>query len=103
MAKNLSAAPGTVEAFPAPPHSTTVSDELGRISSLLKSACPENALIRFEFDERLKVHIDVRKQEELMLVEMQLEKLCHGLFSDIRRGDTPHRSFYHRVTAAVAR
>jgi hypothetical protein len=103
MTDNLSTAPGTVEPFPIPPQSAVVSDELGRISSLLKSACPGDALIRFEFDERLRVHIDVRKQEELTLVEMQLEKLCHGLFSEIRRGDTPHRPFYHRVTALVAR
>ena len=103
MSENLSSTASTVEPFPAPPHSSAVSDELGRISTLLKSSCPQDALIRFEFDEKLRVHIDVRKQEELAFVEMQLEKLCHGLFSEIRRGDTPHRPFYHRVTASVAR
>jgi hypothetical protein len=80
---------------------TPVTDELNRILALLRHACPPNARISFDFDERLHVHVDVRNLEEVAAVEAALPTLGQGLFSCLRRGATPNRRFLHRVSALV--
>lgn len=103
MADELSTSIGTVEPFRGPTPSTAVSDELNRILTLLRDACPENSHVSFDFDGRLHVHIDVRKREDVTIVEMILSKLGAGLFYGISRSGTPHHPFFHRVSAIVAR
>ena len=85
------------EAFPPSP----VSDELNRIMALLRDACPPETVISFGFDGRLQAHIDVRKREHVMYVEMVLPTLEAGLFHGISIGGTPNHPFYHRVSALV--
>ncbi len=94
---------GSVEAFPGPSPSTAVSDELNWILTMLREACPQGAQISFDFDGKLHVHIDVRKREEVAIIEMILPKLGVGLFHGISLGGTPHHPFFHRVSALVAR
>lgn len=79
----------------------TVSDALNRILSSLSDACPDDAAISFDFDGKLHVHIDIRNLEDVALTEAILPTLCGGIFHEIRRGSTPHRSFFHRVSAQV--
>lgn len=83
--------------------STTITDELNKILEMLKGACPEGATISFDFDGRLHVHIDVRSFEDILKIESILPILGGGIFHDISRGDTPHRSFHHRLSAIVDR
>ncbi len=103
MAEALNRPPGSVEPFPEAPKNTVVSDELNRILSLLREACPADAHISFDFDGRLHAHIDVRKREEVTAVETLLPMLGHGLFHEISRGGTPHHPFFHRISVLVDR
>ena len=83
--------------------STAVTDELNKILDMLGGTCPDSAVISFDFDGRLHVHVDVRKFEDVLKVESILPILGGGMFHDISRGDTPHRPFYHRLSAIVDR
>ena len=94
---------GSVERLPVALQSTTITDELNRILTMLREACPAMAKISFDFDGKLHVHIDVRKREDVTLIEAMLPSLGLGLFHSISRGDTPHHPFYHRVSAQVDR
>jgi hypothetical protein len=92
-----------VEPFPQPPRTTSIADELGRLLELLHSEFPGAIKIFFEFDGKLKLHIDVRTGEEISTTEARLAKLCGGAFTQIQHGATPHHPFFHRVTALVER
>lgn len=91
----------SIEHLPNQARPKIVSDEMNRILSSLRGACPESAEISFDFDGKLYVHIDMRNLEDLTLTESILPKLCLGIFHDIHRGSAPHRSFFHRVSAQV--
>lgn len=103
MTGNVSSQLGRVESFPSPIQSTAVSDELGRIRDLLQREFSEARQVSFSFDGRLQVHIDVRKVEDIAVVEAKLPSLAGGLFSNVRHGSTPGHAFLHRVSAVVAR
>jgi len=91
----------SVEYLPNQARPKIVSDELTRILSSLRDACPDTALISFDFDGDLYVHIDIRNLEDVAFTETILPMQCRGIFHDIRRGSTPHRPFFHRVSARV--
>lgn len=80
-----------------------ITDELNEILTMLKDACPDNAIVSFDFDGRLHVHIDVHTLEDLLKVEGILPVLGAGIFHDLGRGDTPHHPFFHRLSAIVDR
>lgn len=104
MQENSNAIGGSVEPFPGSSHTTLVSDELRRILGLLQTANPNATKVSFEFDGQLHAHIDLRRIEEISIVEERLRFLGGGcLFSDIRRGKTPNHPFHHRVSMLVAR
>ncbi|HKT86476.1 MAG TPA: hypothetical protein VJQ77_10375 [Novosphingobium sp.] len=92
-----------VEPFPQPQRSSSVADELGKLLDLLKSEFPQAINILFDFDGKLKLHIDVRTGEEVSTAEERLATLCAGTFSQMHHGATPHHPFFHRVTALVDR
>lgn len=91
----------TVEQFPGR-QSTAVTDELNRILTMLRDVIPRDAAISFDFDGQLHVHIDVRRREEVTLLESLLPSLGGGLFHSMTRGATPHHPFFHRISALVA-
>jgi hypothetical protein len=101
MAEVIGIVAGGVERFPPPIKTSSVCDELNRIMELLRGACPPETEISFSFDGRLQVHIDVRKREHVMYVEMVLPTLEQGLFHGISIGSTPGHPFHHRVSALV--
>src|SRR3546814_15542860 len=74
-----------------------------KILDMLTSACPEGAIISFDFDGKLHVHVDVHSFEDILKVEGALPILGGGMFYAISRGETPHRPFHHRLSAIVAR
>ena len=86
-----------------PPPPTTVSDELGKLMGTLREHCSPEAVIIFQFDGKLHVHIDVRDIEEVARLESLLPSLCGGAFSELQRGLAAHHSFFHRISARVAR
>lgn len=83
--------------------STAVTDELARIMTLLRTVCPADATIGFEFAGRLQVNIDVRKREDVLLIQAVLPTIEGSLFHGLNLGNTPNRAFFHRITAEVAR
>lgn len=93
----------SVERLPGLRSSNLVSDELNKILTLLQDACPRDAQICFCFDGQLRVHIDVRVGEDLTPLQTLLPTLGAGLFHSVVRGATPHRSFFHRISAVVER
>ena len=94
---------GSVEPFPGS-QSTVITDELRRILGLLQDANPNVTSITFEFNGQLHAHIDLRRIEEISIVEERLRFIGGGhLFSDVRRGKTPNHPFHHRVSMLVAR
>lgn len=103
MAHALRRHTDNVERLPTGFASTAVSDELTRITNLLRGACPPDATIGFEFAGRLQVNIDIRKREDVLLIQTVLPTIEAGLFRNIGLGNTPNRAFFHRITADVAR
>ena len=102
MGKALRKFDDTVEEFPHA-HNSRLTDELNRILTMLRVVCPRDAQISFNFDGRLQVHIDVRKREELYVVEAVLPTLDAGLSHSLSRGRTPHHPFFQRLSAVVRR
>ena len=101
MAEVIGMVASSVERFSAPLKASSICDELNRIMELLRGACPPETDVSFSFDGRLQVHIDVRKREHMMYVEMVLPTLEQGLFHGISLGGTPGHPFHHRVSALV--
>lgn len=93
----------SVETFPGLVPSTEVTDELSRLRSMVREICPPDAMISFDFDDRLHLHIDVRDKIDVALIEARLPTLGSGLFYGITHGSTPLHHFFHRVSALVAR
>lgn len=83
--------------------SSMITDELNKVLTMLQGACPKDAIISFDFDGRLHVHVDVHSFEDLLKVEGILPILGGGTFHDLTRGETPHRPFHHRLSAIVDR
>lgn len=92
-----------IEPFPQPQRNNAIADELGKLLDVVRSEFPKAVKIVFEFDSKLKLHIDVRTGEEIATTEARLAGLCGGIFSKIQHGATPHHPFFHRVTAQVDR
>lgn len=90
-----------VNAFPAR-QPMPLTDELNRILNFVRGSCPHGSTINFSFDGRLHVHIDVRRLEDVTLIEAVLPNLEPKLFYGWSRTATPHHSFFHRVSATVA-
>ena len=91
---------GNVEnMFEAPP--TPISDELEKLRRVLVEQLPRDALIKFEFDGRLRLHVDARRFEDVAVVEALLPSLSGGIYGDLQRAMSRHNSFLHRVTATV--
>jgi len=103
MNEKESTARSTVEQMPAPVRDSFVSDELNRIAGAVRSVCPPDSIVGFEFEKNLRINIDIRKLEDLSRVEGLLPSLCGGIFSKIERGLVDNHSFFHRLTALVYR
>lgn len=104
MGENTAIAAGSVELFPQITHASVVTDELAKLLGLLKAACPEATAIRFDFDGKLRVHIDVRSRSDVAVVEAVLPTLGGGgMFYGLSLGATPHHPFHHRISALVDR
>lgn len=93
----------SIEAIFRSPESTPVSDELQRLTSMLAPFCPKDTSIKFDFDGTLRVHIDVRRFEEMTTLEALLATNFGGIFQDVQRGTAEKHSFFHRLTAVVGR
>ena len=70
---------------------------------MLTPLCPKDSVIRFGFDGKLHLHLDVRRFEDLTAMEMLLSTICGGIFHDVQRGMSERHSFFHHLTALVAR
>ncbi len=93
----------SVDRLPSQPRSMIVSDELNRLTTLLRESCPPEANITFHFNGRLYVHIDVRELQQVVAIELLLPTLGAGIFHDVQRGQAPRHAFLHRITALVDR
>lgn len=103
MTESVNARVSSVEEFPRATRSTLVTDELNRLLTMLQERCPQEAIVSFDFDGKLHVHIDLRSREDVAVVEALLPTLGTGLFHSLSRGSTPNRPFFRRVTALVDR
>jgi hypothetical protein len=92
-----------VEPISTSSQSTVVSDELAKLTGMLREFCPPDAVIGFEFDGRLHLHIYLRRSEDVTKMETVLPSLFGGIFHNVQRGQAGRRSFLHRVSALVAR
>lgn len=92
-----------VESIAVQPQPATVTEELGKLTGILREFCSPEAVITFEYNGALRVHIDVREVEEVAKLEAILPSLCGGAFYDTQRGLAAHHSFFHRISARVAR
>jgi hypothetical protein len=94
----------TIVAEPvAAPGARPVSDELDRIAASVRTLCPKDTEISFEYDGRLHMHLDIRGLEEVARLETLLPGLEDGIFSNLQRGLVDNRPFFHRLTVLVAR
>jgi hypothetical protein len=92
-----------VERISVPTKATPVSDELSKLTAMLRGICPADALIAFEFDGKLHLHIHLRRFEDVTRLEVALPTLCGGIFHDVQHGQVGRHSFLHRVSALVER
>jgi hypothetical protein len=92
-----------VERISVPTKATPVSDELSKLTAMLRGICPADALIAFEFDGKLHLHIYLRRFEDVTRLEVALPTLCGGIFHDVQHGQVGRHSFLHRVSALVER
>jgi len=81
----------------------SLSDGLRQLTGTLASVCPKESVIRFEFDGKLRLHLDVRRFEELAAMEILLPTICGGAFHHVQRGMSERHSFFHHLTAVVER
>ncbi len=89
-----------VEHFSRAPQ-CTVTDELGSILRTVRERCPADARISFDFDGRLRLHVDVRTSEEVSKVETALASSRAGMFHSFSCGKTPHHPFFRRLSAVI--
>lgn len=101
MSNVVSVWPYEHERFPEAARQDRVTEQLNGISSMLRDVLPSDAVVSFAFDGNLQVHIDVRKREDVILVENLLPNRAGGLLRRITRGATPRRPFFHRLSALV--
>jgi len=90
-------------ALPAQSDAKNLTDQLDEILKMLHAEFPEAAAISLEFNGKLHMHIDVRKGEDVPLLEARLSLLENGMFTQIARGATPGHPFSHRISALIAR
>ncbi|WP_067737088.1 hypothetical protein [Novosphingobium naphthalenivorans] len=83
--------------------SAFVSEELTKILELVQGSAPRDAKVSIDFDGKLRLHIDVRKGEDIEVLKKLLPLLGTGIFHDIEVGATPHHPFFHRISALVDR
>lgn len=76
-----------------------VTDELGGILRTVRDRCPSDARISFDFDGRLRLHLDVRTADQVSNVESALAGTRAGMFHSFTRGKTPHHPFYRGLSA----
>lgn len=81
----------------------SLTEQLDEILKTLHAEFPEAAAIFLDFNGKLHVHIDVRKGEDVPLLEARLTLLDPGLFTQISRGATPGHPFSHRISAVINR
>jgi hypothetical protein len=93
----------SVEPIFGSPETTPVSDELRKLTAMLAPLCPRDSKISFEFNGKLRLHVDVRRFEEMTTMESLLPIIAGGIFSEVQRGNAEKHSFFHRVSAVVAR
>ena len=89
--------------FPLPKSRASCPTNSFKLTDILHSVCPSDAVIAFEFAGALHVHIDVRSLEDMTRLETLMPSLAGGVFYDIQRGLAARRSFFHRLSASVAR
>lgn len=82
--------------------SMIVSEELGRLTRILREICPPESVISFEYDGTLHLNIDVRRAEDVARIETLLPSLCGGIFHGTQRRLTARHSFFHRISAMVS-
>jgi len=79
----------------------SLNEQLSAILGDLRERIAEADDVTLEFKGKLHVHLDVKRGEDLPLVEAKLADLGEGMFSQISRGSTPNHPFSHRVSALV--
>ena len=92
-----------VEPLFALPNSAPVSETLRKLTEMIRPHCPEDCHIKFEFDGKLRLIIDVRRYEDMTALEVLLPAMWAGTFYDVQRGISEKHSFFHRLTARVRR
>ncbi|WP_132384991.1 hypothetical protein [Novosphingobium sp. PhB165] len=90
-------------ALPAQSDAKSLTNQLDEILGLLHAEFPEAAAITLDFNGKLHVHMDVRKGEDVPLLEERLSLLEEGMFTQVGRGATPGHPFSHRISALIAR
>lgn len=83
--------------------STPVSEELAKLTAMLREICPPDAIIGFEFDGSLRLNIQLRRFEDVTRMTTLLPSLFGGIFYEVKHGQVARNSFLHRVSALVAR
>lgn len=94
---------GNVQQIFGVAQSTPVTDELRKLACALKPHCPCDTIITFEFEEKLRLHVDLRRFEDMTTIEALLPTICGGIFGNVRRGNAVGHPFFHRVSAIITR
>ena len=91
-----------IQPIRGPERTMAVSEELGRLTDILREICPPDGVISFEYNGSLHLHIDVRRVEDVTKIEAMLPSLCGGIFQGAQRGLSAHHSFFHRISSMVS-
>src|SRR5687768_481234 len=91
-----------VQPIRTPQRTMVISDELARLTGILREVCPPDGVITFGYDGALRLHIDVRRVEDVARIEALLPSLCGGIFHGVQRGLAARHSFFHRISSIVS-
>lgn len=101
MSENEKTSSGQVEPFPKPATGRDLGNQLAQLRDMLCAEFPQAEEITLSYDGHLHAHIDVRKGEEMLMVEARLASLAGGSFQQVTRGPAPHHPFLHRVSVRI--
>lgn len=99
-AKKISA---QVEPFPKVPVARGLNEQLEQLRDLLCAEFPQATDVSLGYDGQLRVYIDVRRGEDIMLIEARVPGLPIGEVVRIARGRAPHHPFLYRITVTLER
>jgi hypothetical protein len=88
---------GNVERVSISSQPATMLDELAIRAGMLREVCPSDAVVGFVCPEKFRLHIYLRRSEDMTRIETVSRSLSGGTFRGAHRSQAWRHSILHRV------